>query len=388
MIVSPTPLVDVLIPAYNAAATIESAVDSIRVQTLDDLLIHVVDDGSTDATPSILARIAAQDPRVRVHRRANGGIVEALNFGLSFCNAEFLARHDADDLAWPDRLQVQVDYLRAHQDVVAVGARARHIDAGGVPTGTVADLESPDRCDPDHLPSREPYIIHPLLTLRRAALERAGGYRFAVHSEDTDLYWRLGEQGRLVNLPETLADYRLHDASISGTSAANGRIMAVNAQLAGLSARRRRAGRPDLAFAKDRVARYKQARGLAGVVEIASEDLDADERLYLARASAAKLLELTTYRPYDLDRDDARFVRGALGDGMPGVDAARRAVLERHLSGAAARLAIKGEWRTALTLLPLRLLPGFLARVGMRAAVPASLHRFVQRRGTRAALGH
>ena len=172
-----TPLVDVLIPAYNAAATIESAVDSIRGQTLDDLLIHVVDDGSTDETPAILARIAAQDPRVRVHSRANGGIVEALNFGLGFCRAEFLARHDADDLAWPDRLQVQVDYLRTHPDVVAVGAKARHIDASGTPTGTVADLGSPDLCDPDHLPSREPYIIHPLLTLRRAALERAGACR-------------------------------------------------------------------------------------------------------------------------------------------------------------------------------------------------------------------
>ncbi|RYF01770.1 MAG: glycosyltransferase family 2 protein [Oxalobacteraceae bacterium] len=381
-------IVDVLIPAFNAEATIRTAVESIQQQTLRDILIHVVDDGSTDGTPVILAEMAQADSRIHIYRRENGGIVDALNYGLTFCQAEFLARHDADDLAYPERLQVQIDYLRAHADVVAVGGQARHIGADDQPTGTVTALESPDLCDPDHIPSREPYIIHPLLTLRRVALERVGGYRFAVHSEDTDLYWRLREVGRLVNLPQVLADYRLHDASISGTSATNGRIMAVNAQLAGLSARRRRAGRPDLNFLKVRVAGYKQAGGLAEVVELASAGLDADERAYLIRATAAKLLELTTYRPYDLSWGDAVFVRHALGDGMPGVPAERRKILERHVSGAAARLATKGEWRTAFALIPPKLFPGFAARVAMRLAVPNSFHRFIQRRGTRMALGH
>lgn len=361
------PLVDVLVPAFNAAATVEGAVGSIRRQTLDDLLIHVVDDGSTDDTPAILARIAAEDPRVRVHRRANGGIVAALNHGLAFCRGEFLARHDADDLAYPERLRVQVDYLRAHPDVVAVGAGARHIGPDDRPTGTAAALAQPDGCDPEQVPSREPYIIHPLLTLRRAALDRVGPYRFAVHSEDTDLYWRLMEVGRLVNLPDVLADYRMHDASISGASAANGRIMAVNAQLAGLSARRRRAGRPDLDFPEERVARFRQAEGLAAMVALASDGLDGYERRYLARASAAKLLELASYRPYDLDRADAVFVRAALGDGLPGVPAVRRRDLERQMGGAAARLALGGEWGTALALLPPRLLPGFAARVAVRS---------------------
>lgn len=379
--------VDVLIPAYNAAATIESAVASIQRQTLAAIQIHVVDDGSTDETPAILARMAAADPRIRVHSKANGGIVHALNHGLTFCEAEFLARHDADDLAYPERLQTQVDFLRAHPDVVAVGAKARHIDQAGEPVGTVADLGSPDQSDPDHIPSREPYIIHPLLTVRRAALSRAGGYRYVVHSEDTDLYWRLSGEGRLENLPVILADYRLHDGSISGASAANGRIMAVSSQLAGLSARRRRDGRADIEFTRERLAQLKAADGMAAVVAAGAEGLDEDERTYLRRAAAAKLLELTTYRPYDLTLEDAAFVRQALADGLPGVPDERRRVLERHVKGAAARLAASGKWKIAAALLTPRLVPGFLARTAMRVGVPKGLHRFVQRRGTRAAHG-
>lgn len=379
------PLVDVLIPAYNAAATVESAVDSIQRQTLTDLLIHVVDDGSTDDTPAILARLAAEDPRVRVHTRPNGGIVEALNFGLGFCRAEFLARHDADDLAYPERLRIQVDYLRAHPEVAAVGAAARHVDGDGRPTGTVALPEPPGKADAFAIPSREPYVIHPLLTARRAAMVAAGGYRYAFHAEDTDLYWRLAEQGALVNLPDVLADYRMHEASISSGSPLNGRIMALGSQLAGLSARRRRAGRPDLRFDRARLKQYEAAGSLERILALAGEELDEAERAYVTRAVPAKLIELASYRPYELEAEDCRFIGAVARRGDADGSAEARDMRARHLSGTAARLAAGGRWADALRLLSPRLLPGFLARVALRTAVPRPLRRFLQRRSTRAA---
>ncbi|MGI4798685.1 MAG: glycosyltransferase family 2 protein, partial [Janthinobacterium lividum] len=94
--------VDVLIPVYNGASTVESAIGSIQAQTIQDIRIIVVDDGSTDATAFILDRMAKADRRIVPVRRANGGIVDALNAGLAICTADLIARHDADDLAVPD----------------------------------------------------------------------------------------------------------------------------------------------------------------------------------------------------------------------------------------------------------------------------------------------
>ena len=92
-------LVDVLIPVYNGVRYVRSAIESMQMQTVSDIRIHVVDDGSTDGTAEVLAEMAAQDPRLRIHSKANGGIVDALNTGLDFCTAEYIARHDADDIA-------------------------------------------------------------------------------------------------------------------------------------------------------------------------------------------------------------------------------------------------------------------------------------------------
>ncbi|NVN11283.1 glycosyltransferase family 2 protein, partial [Nguyenibacter vanlangensis] len=101
------PIVDILMPAYNAEATIRQAVDSLRNQTRSDIRIVVVDDGSRDGTGRILAELAAEDPRVVVVTQPNGGIVAALTRGMAACSAPFLARLDADDMAAPDRLERQ-----------------------------------------------------------------------------------------------------------------------------------------------------------------------------------------------------------------------------------------------------------------------------------------
>src|ERR1700736_3109855 len=95
------PIVDVLIPVYNGAPTVRESLNSIRAQTIRDIRIVVIDDGSTDATVEILAELAREDPRIVTIRKPNGGIVDALNLGLQHCRAEFLARFDADDIAYP-----------------------------------------------------------------------------------------------------------------------------------------------------------------------------------------------------------------------------------------------------------------------------------------------
>lgn len=154
-----------------AVATIESALASMQAQSVRDIVISVVNDGSMDATREIVERLAAADPRIRVLNQANGGIVDALKAGLALCTTEFVARHDADDLALPNRFEKQFAYLQAHPDCVAVSGAVRHINNDCRLIKAKATLPSPDLSDPGHFPQIEPYLIHPFLMVRRAAIE-------------------------------------------------------------------------------------------------------------------------------------------------------------------------------------------------------------------------
>jgi hypothetical protein len=347
-----TALVDVLMPAHDAAATIHDSVESLRHQTLRDIRILVVDDGSTDATPAILAALAAVDQRIEVLRQQQGGIVAALNAGLARCTAPLVARLDADDIAAPQRLALQRDFLDANPDVVAVSGAVRHVDAQGRPSGTVSRLPDPSRADPLWAPAIEPYLIHPFLMARRDALAAVGGYRELRHAEDSDLYWRLVEIGRLRNMPEVLGDYRLHAGSISSASLANGRVMAVQSQLAALSALRRRAGIADIDVSAAATAARLRGSGLAALVALAARDLSAEEASRLEIMVAAKLLETAAYRPYEIEAEDARFIAAAVARHGAALRPANRAVLARSLAGTAARLLHHGHLHAALALRP------------------------------------
>lgn len=376
----PETLVDVLIPVFNAAKTIREAVESIQAQTFQDIRIVVVDDGSTDGTTTILAEMAQADPRIEVvSQQENRGIVDALNTGLSYCRSEFLARHDGDDLADPDRLAKQIAFLQSHPDYVAVGGAVRHIDEDGRPLGHIARLASPEQANPHWAPSIGPYIPHPFLTTYRASIQKIGGYRYVFHAEDTDLFWRLQEVGGLHNLDDVVGDYRMHSHSISGASVANGRIAALSSELASISALRRRRRQPDLTFSKDSIREYVKANSLEKMFRLGARQLTRAETDRLEIALAAKLLELTTYRPFELDLEDCRFIRRALLKHIGKLAPVNRAALRRTWSGAAARLVSKARFREAKALVRPQLYPEVLSRVAFRKLMPQTLRRVIQR---------
>ena len=351
----PSPSVDVLIPVFNGALTVEAAVKSILAQTWGPLRVVIVDDGSTDATPEILRRLAAGDARIRVVTTPNHGIVGALNRGLAETRAALVARHDADDIAFPERIERQVSYLVDHPDVVAVGCNVFHIDAAGNRTGTTTHFAPFAVGDPCYAPALEPYLIHPFLLVRREALVACGGYRYSFHSEDADLYWRLSSRGGLANLQACLGEYRLHAQSVSSRSIVNGRIAAVTSQLAALSERRRRAGVVDLTFPAGALAAYESGVELAPIVALASAGLTAAERGALEVGTAAKLVELSDYRPYRLSRTDRRTIRRWIEQHYFELSEANRRHMVFRLIPSRRRLARHpGE---VLGLLPWRRLP-------------------------------
>lgn len=304
-------MVDVLIPVFNGGATIRESVASIQGQNLSDIRIIVVDDGSTDDTRAILTEIATSDPRVQIITQKNSGIVDALNTGLKACTADLVARHDADDIAFPQRLTEQVAYLARRAECIAVASNAWHIDDNGRRTGKYTRFRGDVQPDADRAPSREPYLMHPFLMVRRSALAAAGEYRYAFHSEDTDLYWRLLAQGPLHNLEVIHGEYRVHSGSISSVSVVNGRISAVNSQLAALSYKRRLAGRSDLVFESHALEFYKEAESFERILTIAAQQLDQDEAIWLRIAAAAKLAELSAVRPYKLSEADYALIASA-----------------------------------------------------------------------------
>lgn len=327
------PAVDVIIPARNAARTLEAAVRSVLGQSAPHLRVFVVDDGSTDETPALLARLADQDSRVQPVRRAGGGIAQAMNLGLALGSAPFVARLDADDLSAPERHARQLRHLSGHPACVACSGAHEEMDAEGRLTGHVHRAETSEPPDPAWLPAREPPLTQPFFMARRAALVAVGGYRPLPVAEDSDLYWRLAELGRLEVLPAILGRYRMHGASVSSASIAHGRQLALWSQVAALSAQRRKAGRADLPLAAMDPPGPVPDASLADQVATLAQHfaLEAAEAEWLATATAAKLMELAGYRPYELTAEDVRFLSDRLEEGPAHLRPMRAATAARLL---------------------------------------------------------
>jgi hypothetical protein len=203
----------VLLPVRDAARTVRAAVVSILRQTERDLAVVCVDDGSRDATPAILDDLAARDRRVQVVRGLGEGIARALNRGLARCDADLIARMDADDVAHPARLARQREALAADPGLVAVGSRVSLFPRLAVRAGMARyaawlnGLVTPDLVARDLFV--EAPLVHPAATIRRDALEAAGGWRVGDFPEDYDLWLRLAGAGaRLTNVTETLLRWR------------------------------------------------------------------------------------------------------------------------------------------------------------------------------------
>jgi len=216
------PVVSVLMPAFNAAATCDAALDSVAGQTLGDFEVVAVDDGSTDATPAILAARGRADRRVRVLRTEHAGLVAALNHGLQHCRGEFVARMDADDRCRPRRLELQVAAMRSRPDLSVVSCLVERFPAENVGEGLRVYLAWQNALlEPDDI-AREIFvespIVHPSAMMRRAELLALGGYRERGWPEDYDLWLRYHAAGRrFAKVPVSLFCWREHGARATRT---------------------------------------------------------------------------------------------------------------------------------------------------------------------------
>lgn len=205
------PEVSVLVPVYNAATYLRSAVQSILRQSFTDFELIAVDDGSSDDSKRILDTLAASDSRIRVISRPNTGIVGALNDALDASRGEFIARMDADDIALPTRFSEQLAYLRAHPECVALGTAVQIIDSAGRVVDWHAPSGAHEEIEAELLKGNGGALYHPTAMFRADALRAVNGYdpEFCK-AEDVDLYLRLSRTGKLANLPTAGLQYRHH----------------------------------------------------------------------------------------------------------------------------------------------------------------------------------
>jgi glycosyltransferase involved in cell wall biosynthesis len=229
-----TPRVSVVMPVRNGERFLSEALESTLAQTLGDLELIVVDDGSTDGTPGILDDAAQGDPRVRVERREQGGLTVALNAGCALAEAALIARMDADDVMLADRLERQVAYLEAHPGVALLGGGIVLVDEAA----REIDRE-PGRPQLDFLVRNE--LTHATVMMRADAFRALGGYRLD-QAEDYDLWLRFDERYGVAALAEPVIRYRLHAGQFS--------VTALERQALGFlcvreAAIRRRRGEPD-----------------------------------------------------------------------------------------------------------------------------------------------
>lgn len=206
------PLVSVVIPCYNHAHFLSEAIESVLAQTHPSIEVIVIDDGSTDAT----AEVAARYPEMRYHYQKNQGLAAARNTGIRKSTGSFLVFLDADDRLLPMALEVGLHAIASDPECAFVYGTFRWMDEGG----TIIGVPTAAQVGGDMygaLLRRNCISMHATVMYRRAALETVGGFNPALSAcEDYDLYLRLARHYSVHHYAQSVADYRMHSANMSG----------------------------------------------------------------------------------------------------------------------------------------------------------------------------
>jgi cellulose synthase/poly-beta-1,6-N-acetylglucosamine synthase-like glycosyltransferase len=213
------PLVSVIMPVRNGGPYLEAAVESILRQTLINFELILVDDSSDDGA---IQKLPAKDPRLMLLANSGRGVSSAFNTGLASARGAFIARMDADDIALPDRLEQQVQYLQERPGIDICGACVEIFTDGDLGGGNRRYQDWLNSCRTPELIHREIFIESPIpnptALFRRAVLDALGGYHDPPWPEDYDLYLRADAAGMKMAKPDRiLLRWREHGQSLTRT---------------------------------------------------------------------------------------------------------------------------------------------------------------------------
>jgi len=204
--------VSVVIPVYNSAKTIRRSLESLKSQTFKDFETIIVDNNCTDNSITIASEYI-DDLNIRIVECKTQGIVPALNTGLHVASSDLIARQDADDYWYPEKLQKQVDFLDSNKDISILGTQIRLLDESGNPQ-ELGTYNRPVNYPHDDLRIKQMLLLgqnplcHPSVVFRKEVPLVVGGYsRFFHLAEDLHLWIRSLPFFNFSNLQEVLIDY-------------------------------------------------------------------------------------------------------------------------------------------------------------------------------------
>ncbi len=209
-----TPLVSVVMSVYNGEEYLSDAIESILSQTMEELELIIIDDGSSDASLELIKGYKRQDARIVLISRENRGLIASLNEGIGQARGKYIARMDADDISLSERLQVQVDFMEQNPNIGLSGTWIEAFDESGTKVIGRYSVDHPMlRCE---LLFSSPFA-HPSVMMRSELLRDNGlSYDKAyVDAEDYELWYRCAKVTRLANIPQVLLRYRLLAQSVT-----------------------------------------------------------------------------------------------------------------------------------------------------------------------------
>lgn len=208
-----SPLISVIMSAYNEEAYVERAIKSILGQTEQDLEVIIFDDCSTDTTTDIIERIG--DERIRLYKNAeNCGLTCNLNKGLRLAKGKYIARMDGDDISLPERFEKQVRYFEEHPDVMLISCQTQNFGESslcGKLKGSSEELKTRMLV--------RPVFAHPGFMMRRELLDKGFLYDETFRTaQDYELASRVADEYKIGIVQEILLYYRVHKKQVSNLS--------------------------------------------------------------------------------------------------------------------------------------------------------------------------
>jgi len=214
-------VVSILMPMRNAEDYVEETIQSLLDQTFADFELIVVDDCSTDDSLSLVKSFS--DKRIKILQGKAEGISAALNLALDSAQGQYVCRCDADDLYPAERLKLQVEWLDAHPNYIALSGKFSSMDEKSCVISEFKTGESSCNITEELLNGVTRTTLCAFL-IRTSALVQLNGFRkYFVTAEDIDMQLRLAETGAVGYIPENMYFYRIHDSSITHVQSLNQR---------------------------------------------------------------------------------------------------------------------------------------------------------------------
>lgn len=210
------PEVSIVLPYFNADNTLAAAVESILGQTFKSFELLLVNNNSTDESFSIAQQFAKKDPRVRLLNETKQGVDHAMNCGLENSRGQFIARMDADDVSYRERLEKQVRFLNENPETGLVGSYVKYVSHSHGTGGFQRFVQWANSFYTTEEIGRNRFVeipvVNPTILFRREWFEKLGGCRQGDFPEDYEMLLRYLEAGvKMAKLPELLLEW--HDYS-------------------------------------------------------------------------------------------------------------------------------------------------------------------------------